>query len=1248
MRRKIFYWLAPLALLLVAAAAALSWLFATESGLRWSYARLRSMVPGTLDVDALEGRLMGPIHIRGLRYRSPSLDARVGDVTLDWSPLALAAGRLQIEKLQLRGARIALLPSPATAESGPTNLRPPLPIRIRHFAAEDIQVQRGTVTPYEVQTLEFAGGIDAQTLRVENLKLQAAQFQVTARGALGSSGAERLEIDARMEAGRFPALAAHGVITGNLSDVTLEINVTAPINAQLHAKVENALTQLAWQATVEIPEFDLHRLQPNAKGSAGLQLNARGGRERFTSSGTLRGQYPGWPSARGAFRLSGTTTGALTLEEMVVTAPGLPARVTARGDWNLAQGAFRTELHWADLRWPLTDQPFLLSPTGCMEVNGLPASYRFSLAADVGGARIPPAALRASGSGDLARFTTDTLAINTMEATLQGTARVEWTPRLDWTARLEGQGLNPGTMWAEWAGKLAVAAEAAGNAEEIRLDLSRVAGELRGRAVSARARLVRRGTEYPVLALTAQSGSATVNVNGGVRKEWNLSWQVTAPDLSALWPDARGQARGTGTIRGRRDTPTVNAQIAGTELTYEQFYAGTLDADVQVDMSDQQSSRIRARLADAAVGQQQFDQLALTGEGLVSNHALTLNAGHAEQALQLALTGGYRNARWRGSLTRGQWKIGPATWTLDARAALDVSAAEIDLAQTCWSSNAAARLCARVRRTADGDITLAGTATRVPLALLARALDQPLGLRGRFDGNADLALHGGRIRKADAHFVSAPGSLRWTTASTGTALAYQRATVDMRVDDNGLRARADVQLENGDTGSADIALPEFSAPTPRGDNQLLRGNIALAVRDLSPFAALVPEIEQLQGALRVNLSLQGTLGDPQVRGDARLTDGGARIPALGIRLQEVRLVAAPDGRDLRLNGYARSGEGGVGISGRFTFGTKPPWQAEVRLAAAGFQAVNIAEAGAIVTTDLRLRISPGTVSVQGEVNMPQARFAPRPQRAAIEPSPDVVIENGGPATEQRPSAWAVTADVKVTLGDNVSFEGFGLSGNISGNITLIDTPAQVTTARGELNVSSGRYEAYGQKLEIERGRLLFAGGPVDNPGIDARAVRRLQQTTAGAQVTVGVEVKGTLKSPELALFSDPAMGQSDTLSYLLFGRPADTANPAQGAAMAAAARALKLRGGEALAQRIGARFGIEEVDIQNVQTSTGAQDAALVLGKRLSPRLYVNYSIGLIEPVSVFRIRYELTKNWVLQAESGLNQGADLLYTIER
>ncbi len=213
---------------------------------------------------------------------------------------------------------------------------------------------------------------------------------------------------------------------------------------------------------------------------------------------------------------------------------------------------------------------------------------------------------------------------------------------------------------------------------------------------------------------------------------------------------------------------------------------------------------------------------------------------------------------------------------------------------------------------------------------------------------------------------------------------------------------------------------------------------------------------------------------------------------------------------------------------------------------------------------------------------------------------------------------------------------------------MIDTPAQVTTARGELNVSSGRYEAYGQKLEIERGRLLFAGGPVDNPGIDARAVRRLQQTTAGAQVTVGVEVKGTLKSPELALFSDPAMGQSDTLSYLLFGRPADTANPAQGAAMAAAARALKLRGGEALAQRIGARFGIEEVDIQNVQTSTGAQDAALVLGKRLSPRLYVNYSIGLIEPVSVFRIRYELTKNWVLQAESGLNQGADLLYTIER
>jgi translocation and assembly module TamB len=55
-----------------------------------------------------------------------------------------------------------------------------------------------------------------------------------------------------------------------------------------------------------------------------------------------------------------------------------------------------------------------------------------------------------------------------------------------------------------------------------------------------------------------------------------------------------------------------------------------------------------------------------------------------------------------------------------------------------------------------------------------------------------------------------------------------------------------------------------------------------------------------------------------------------------------------------------------------------------------------------------------------------------------------------------------------------------------------------------------------------------------------------------------------------------------------------------------------------------------------------------MLGKHLSPRLYIGYGIGIFERFNAFRMRYTLSKHWNLQAETGLESGADLFYTLER
>jgi translocation and assembly module TamB len=56
-----------------------------------------------------------------------------------------------------------------------------------------------------------------------------------------------------------------------------------------------------------------------------------------------------------------------------------------------------------------------------------------------------------------------------------------------------------------------------------------------------------------------------------------------------------------------------------------------------------------------------------------------------------------------------------------------------------------------------------------------------------------------------------------------------------------------------------------------------------------------------------------------------------------------------------------------------------------------------------------------------------------------------------------------------------------------------------------------------------------------------------------------------------------------------------------------------------------------------------------VIGKYLSPDLYVSYGLGLFEPVSTVRLEYTLDENWKLSTESStFSSGGDIIYTIER
>src|SRR5204863_5648408 len=99
---------------------------------------------------------------------------------------------------------------------------------------------------------------------------------------------------------------------------------------------------------------------------------------------------------------------------------------------------------------------------------------------------------------------------------------------------------------------------------------------------------------------------------------------------------------------------------------------------------------------------------------------------------------------------------------------------------------------------------------------------------------------------------------------------------------------------------------------------------------------------------------------------------------------------------------------------------------------------------------------------------------------------------------------------------------------------LMQQSQELPTASGTLTIQEGRYKAYGQDLTIRNGEVRFAGGPVDNPALAITATRTSRPLTSmGDSVIAGIRILGTVKDPQVTLFSEPAMSETQILSYLL-------------------------------------------------------------------------------------------------------------------
>jgi translocation and assembly module TamB len=886
------------------------------------------------------------------------------------------------------------------------------------------------------------------------------------------------------------------------------------------------------------------------------------------------------------------------------------------------------------------------------------------------------------------------LELRTNEGRLRADGELDWREGLRWRIEAELAELDASLLAPAWTSRVSARLRSEGRetaaVREGVLQLEDLDGTLRGQAL--RGRISARWSGAPASAqdsLPVAAGEAELALRWG---ESALSGSASLGDaltaelqLSPLQIDSLA-AGVVGTLRGDlRLSGTPTAPRLGLDLRADRVSVADIELDAahlhgELGLAPEAPLRLQLDSAATRVVGRTLGALELALRGEVSAHALSLRQPVDGGGLALELAGGWRadEQRWLGRLQQLDWhapgRLGSGgDWALAEPVAIELGARRLrfdgfclegtqraDRGRAAVSSGALpaaqpqtpggtatgraggadslGRLCASLRGESRESLTARIELDALPLSLALDLLsdrDGPARPRwqGVLGGSVDLSSRAGDWQ-VEGRLASTQGGLSLGRRESRELLRWQDFALDIAGDARQLRLVLGARL-----GEDGLLQGELQALDAGSQNARVEGQLALQLDQLGLLEWLSDEaIIAPVGRLSAELAFDGAMAAPNLRGGARLTGFSAELPALGIRPDEGLIELQLEGASAAELSVALRSEGPLRGRGRLDWSEAADSPLRLRIEGSEVLVSDTPQLRLVASPALELEQRDGLLRLRGRVDVPRADVRLDRFEGSQQVSTDVVVLDPAQPERAVEAAQRLDADVRVALGEAVALQGFGLKGQVRGELRVRDRPGRATRASGSLNVS-GRYKAYGQDLDITRGRLSFAQSPLDNPGLDIRAERRLDE------VTVGIRVTGTAAVPVLGLWSQPSLDQADVLSYLMLGRPVRAVRSGEGQQLNAAAAALGA-GGNYIAERLGARLGFDQASVED---SAALGGAALMLGKFLSPRLYVAYGVALFGEGQVFSIKYLLTEQWDLQIEASQRETrGSVNYRLER
>ncbi|MGQ0799177.1 MAG: translocation/assembly module TamB domain-containing protein [Pseudomarimonas sp.] len=1250
-------------------AALLLWLLASGGGREWTLARvIAQLPPGSVHIGSSEGRLLGPLLLRDVSYRRADVFVQIGELRLDHAVKSLLGGRLTIRSLYIKHLRIEL--AVPIVEPGPQRItlpeslpwptvELPLDVTVDEIAINDLVVVRGDTSLLQASTVNLR---DAKFLNshldVSELRSIHPDGTLLAGGELGLDGEPVADLRASWTLTGASTPAAR--LSVGISDQALDVNLALVDAGKLQLRVTPSMV---WQLNSDLDIADTARFIPESPSRRlALTLAAAGDATRAKLAATLALDEQ-------TVRIEGVELGliddgatlqlnALRLLADPFGAVDISGRIDVSQSLENNPGAIDLLAVIDDLTLPVTTAAKPGNPAqaateqarlrGRLTARGSLSS----LLIDLQNGQIERGPLRAdldlAGEMSANGMRLDTFALRSPQGELSASGSLLWAPQVSADINASLRNFDPVLLLPDLPGKvsgeLSILAIDEAAAPALKIELKQLSGQLRQRALAGSGVLDWRerggSAEFDI-----RLGRSRVLISGDPGEPLDLDLRFAPLSLDDLLPNGSGEINANVRISGPRGAPRIAGNMTAQAVVADGITVGeaTLQVDSAIDGGDRGQLELTAR--QIALADQEIDTLHLQASGAQGQHEVALEVENEQVRLTLATLGQWQASQWSGRLnTLTLSPQGLSNWRLDSPVAIEWKADRLRVERSCLRDADAASLCIAAKSEA-GSESFDAALVDFPLQALAAAAGvenyqlegvanaelKLLRHKGQATGQLNLRLDSGRLLQVE---VESRPLLRWDAIALVGALTPEdlRVTLSGQLDEAGMIEGSLV----GDSpfAASGSASPKSASLQSASPNPALQGQLLVSLPSIRALEAAIPDLANLTGALRVALEFAGSWDQPTMAGNVELTELAAEVPAAGIRLRESTLALRGDGQRLQVEGSINSGGGALRIEGNLNDALGKAPNGRFTLRGESVLVADTTQARALVSPDLQLRYSQGRLRVTGKVKVPEAAIALEQIESGVTASADVVVLDPREG-ETVAGALHVRAQIDVELGEKVALKGFGFDGGISGTLSINERSGRPATGRGTM-LLRGHYRAYGQDLEISRGRLLFSSSALDNPGIDIRAQRKIQQ------VTVGIEVQGSAIAPQLSVWSEPALDQAEALSYLVLGRPLRSASAAEGAQLGQAAAAL---GGNLLAGKLGSRLGFDTFGVADSQALGGA---AFTVGKYLSPALYLSYGISLFGSGQVVTLRYLLSEHFDVEIESGSESRAGLNYSIER